>query len=139
MSETNAQKNDQKKPAAAGKKKARKNVSHGVCHVYASFNNTIVTISDAEGNAVSWASAGHQGFRGSKKSTPFAAQIASGEAAKKAMEVGLNSVDVKVKGPGAGRENAIRALMAAGLRITSVADKSPMPHNGCRAPKRRRV
>ncbi len=139
MSETNAQKNDQKKPAAAGKKKVRKNVSHGVCHVYASFNNTIVTISDAEGNAVSWASAGHQGFRGSKKSTPFAAQIASGEAAKKAMEVGLNSVDVKVKGPGAGRENAIRALMAAGLRITSVADKSPMPHNGCRAPKRRRV
>ncbi len=139
MSETNSQKNDQKKPAAAGKKKARKNVSHGVCHVYASFNNTIVTISDAEGNAVSWASAGHQGFRGSKKSTPFAAQIASGEAAKKAMEVGLNSVDVKVKGPGAGRENAIRALMAAGLRITSVADKSPMPHNGCRAPKRRRV
>jgi small subunit ribosomal protein S11 len=139
MSETNSQKNDQKKPAVAGKKKARKNVSHGVCHVYASFNNTIVTISDAEGNAVSWASAGHQGFRGSKKSTPFAAQIASGEAAKKAMEVGLNSVDVKVKGPGAGRENAIRALMAAGLRITSVADKSPMPHNGCRAPKRRRV
>lgn len=141
MSETNSQKqNDQKKPAAAGgKKKARKHVSHGTCHVYASFNNTIVTISDAEGNALSWASAGHQGFRGSKKSTPFAAQIASGEAAKKAMEHGLNSVDVKVKGPGAGRENAIRALMAAGLRITSVADKSPMPHNGCRAPKRRRV
>jgi len=137
MSETNSQKD--KKPAAGGKKKARKHVSHGVCHIYASFNNTIVTISDAEGNAVSWASAGHQGFRGSKKSTPFAAQIASGEAAKKAMEVGLNSVDVKVKGPGAGRENAIRALMAAGLRITSVADKSPMPHNGCRAPKRRRV
>jgi small subunit ribosomal protein S11 len=138
MSETNSQKND-KKPAASGKKKAKKHISHGVCHVYASFNNTIVTISDPDGNAVSWASSGHQGFRGSKKSTPFAAQIASAEAAKKAMEHGLNSVEVKVKGPGAGRENAIRALMAAGLRITSVADKSPMPHNGCRAPKRRRV
>ncbi len=136
MSETNQQKD--KKPAT-GKKKARKHISHGVCHVYASFNNTIVTISDPDGNAVSWASAGHQGFRGSKKSTPFAAQIASGEAARKAMEQGLSSVEVKVKGPGAGRENAIRALMAAGLRITSVADKSPMPHNGCRAPKRRRV
>lgn len=138
MSETNSQKND-KKPSTPGKKKARKNISHGVVHVFASFNNTIVTISDADGNAVSWASAGHQGFRGSKKSTPFAAQIASQEAAKKAMEHGLSSVEVKVKGPGAGRENAIRALMAAGLRITSVADKSPMPHNGCRAPKRRRV
>lgn len=138
MAQTDSQK-DQKKPAAPGKKKARKHVSHGVCHVFASFNNTIVTISDPDGNALSWASAGHQGFRGSKKSTPFAAQIASQEAARKAMEHGLNSVEVKVKGPGAGRENAIRALMAAGLRITSVADKSPMPHNGCRAPKRRRV
>lgn len=139
MAQTDSQKETTKKPAAGGKKKARKHVSHGVCHVYASFNNTIVTISDPEGNALSWASAGHQGFRGSKKSTPFAAQIASQEAARKAMEHGLNSVEVKVKGPGAGRENAIRALMAAGLRITSVADKSPMPHNGCRAPKRRRV
>lgn len=140
MAQTESQKTEmQKKPTAGGKKKARKHVSHGVCHVYASFNNTIVTISDPDGNAVSWASAGHQGFRGSKKSTPFAAQIASQEAARKAMEHGLNSVEVKVKGPGAGRENAIRALMAAGLRITSVADKSPMPHNGCRAPKRRRV
>lgn len=137
MAETNNQK-DSKKPTT-GKKKARKHVSHGVCHVYASFNNTIVTISDPDGNAISWASAGHQGFRGSKKSTPFAAQVASQEAARKAMEHGLNSIEVKVKGPGAGRENAIRALMAAGLRITSVADKSPMPHNGCRAPKRRRV
>ncbi len=140
MAQTDNQKQEmQKKPTAGGKKKARKHVSHGVCHVFASFNNTIVTISDPDGNAISWASAGHQGFRGSKKSTPFAAQVASQEAARKAMESGLNSVEVKVKGPGAGRENAIRALMAAGLRITSVADKSPMPHNGCRAPKRRRV
>jgi small subunit ribosomal protein S11 len=135
MATTNQQA-DSKKPA---KKKARKNLSHGVCHIHASFNNTIVTISDAEGNAVVWASAGGLGFRGSKKSTPFAAQVASQEAAKKAAEHGLMSVDVKVKGPGAGRENAIRALLAAGLRITSVADMSPMPHNGCRAPKRRRV
>lgn len=128
--------NDKKTSA---KKKNKRTISHGVCNIHASFNNTIVTITDAEGNAVAWASAGGLGFRGSKKSTPFAAQVASQEAAKKAMEYGLSSCDVKVKGPGAGRENAIRALIAAGIRITSVADKSPMPHNGCRAPKRRRV
>ncbi len=141
MAQTNAQKASGMNAASkgGGKKKVRKNLNHGVCHIYASFNNTIVTISDADGNAVVWASAGGLGFRGSKKSTPFAAQVASQEAAKKASEHGLNSVDVKVKGPGAGRENAIRALLAAGLRITSVADMSPMPHNGCRAPKRRRV
>ena len=142
MAQTNAQKSSGMNTGSAGKttkKKVRKNLSHGVCHIHASFNNTIVTISDADGNAVVWASAGGLGFRGSKKSTPFAAQVASQEAAKKAAEHGLNSVDVKVKGPGAGRENAIRALLAAGLRITSVADMSPMPHNGCRAPKRRRV
>lgn len=144
MAITNAQKASGMSTGSAsgskgGKKKARKNLSHGVCHIHASFNNTIVTISDADGNAVVWASAGGLGFRGSKKSTPFAAQVASQEAAKKASEHGLSSVDVKVKGPGAGRENAIRALLAAGLRITSVADMSPMPHNGCRAPKRRRV
>ena len=121
------------------KKKVKKNVSHAVCHIQSSFNNTIVTFTDPQGNALSWASAGGLGFRGSKKSTPFAAQVASQEAAKKAIEHGVSSVDVKVKGPGAGRENAIRALMAVGIRITSVADKSPMPHNGCRAPKRRRV
>lgn len=121
------------------KKKVRKNISHAICHIQASFNNTIVTFADAQGNALAWASAGGLGFRGSKKSTPFAAQVASQEAAKKAMEHGVSSVDVEVKGPGAGRENAIRALIAAGIRITSVADKSPMPHNGCRAPKRRRV
>jgi len=121
------------------KKKVKKNVSHAVCHIQASFNNTIVTFTDPQGNALSWASAGGLGFRGSKKSTPFAAQVASQEAAKKAVEHGVSSVDVKVKGPGAGRENAIRALLGCGIKITSVADKSPMPHNGCRAPKRRRV
>lgn len=144
MATTNAQKaSGMSTGAAAGnktaKKKTRKNLNHGVCHIHASFNNTIVTIADADGNAVVWASAGGLGFRGSKKSTPFAAQVAAQEASKKAAEHGLMSVDVKVKGPGAGRENAIRALLAAGLKITSVADMSPMPHNGCRAPKRRRV
>jgi small subunit ribosomal protein S11 len=123
----------------AAKKKVKKNITHGVCHIQASFNNTIVTFTDPSGNAISWASAGQLGFRGSKKSTPFAAQTASADAAKKAMEHGMSSCDVKVKGPGAGRENAIRALVGVGLRITSVADKSPIPHNGCRAPKRRRV
>ena len=121
------------------KKKVKKNIAHGICHIQASFNNTIVTFTDPQGNAISWASAGQLGFKGSKKSTPFAAQTASVEAAKKAMEHGLSSCDVKVKGPGAGRENAIRALVGAGIRITSVADHSPIPHNGCRAPKRRRV
>ena len=121
------------------KKKVKKNIAHGICHIQASFNNTLVTFTDPKGNAISWASAGQLGFRGSKKSTPFAAQQASVEAAKKAMEHGLTSVDVRVKGPGSGRENAIRALLTAGLRIVSVADRSPIPHNGCRAPKRRRV
>lgn len=121
------------------KKKVKKNIPHGICHVQASFNNTIVTFTDPAGKAISWASAGQLGFRGSKKSTPFAAQSASVEAAKKAMEHGLSSVEVRVKGPGAGRENAIRALIGAGLKITSVADRSPIPHNGCRPPKRRRV
>lgn len=121
------------------KKKVKKNIPHGICHVQASFNNTIVTFTDPAGKAISWASAGQLGFRGSKKSTPFAAQSASVEAAKKAVEHGLSSVEVRVKGPGAGRENAIRALISAGLKITSVADRSPIPHNGCRPPKRRRV
>ncbi len=121
------------------KKKIKKNITHGICHVQCSFNNTIVTFTDMQGNAVAWASAGQLGFRGSKKSTPFAAQTASVEAAKKAMEHGMSTVEVKVKGPGAGRENAIRAIIQAGIKITSVADRSPIPHNGCRAPKRRRV
>jgi small subunit ribosomal protein S11 len=123
----------------SAKKKVKKNVTQGICHIQASFNNTIVTFTDLQGNALSWASAGQLGFRGSKKSTPFAAQVASVEAAKKAMEHGLSTVEVRVKGPGAGRENAVRALIGAGLRITTVADRSPIPHNGCRAPKRRRV
>jgi small subunit ribosomal protein S11 len=128
-----------KKTAAATKKKVKKNVTHGVCHIQASFNNCIVTFTDQQGNAICWASAGQLGFRGSKKSTPFAAQTASVEAAKKAVEHGMSSVEVRVTGPGAGRENAIRALVGAGLRITTVSDRSPIPHNGCRAPKRRRV
>ena len=121
------------------KKKVKKNVVSGICHIQASFNNTIVTFTDTAGNALAWASAGQLGFRGSKKSTPFAAQMASVEAAKRAMEHGLKTVEVRVKGPGAGRENAVRALVQAGLRITAVSDRSPIPHNGCRAPKRRRV
>ncbi|OFZ27064.1 MAG: 30S ribosomal protein S11 [Bdellovibrionales bacterium RIFOXYD1_FULL_36_51] len=121
------------------KKKVKANVAVGICHIHCSFNNTIVTFTDPKGNAISWASAGQLGFRGSKKSTPFAAQTASAEAAKKAMEQGMTTAEVKVKGPGAGRENAIRALVQVGMRITSVADVSPIPHNGCRAPKRRRV
>ncbi len=121
------------------KKKSRKVQPHGICNVLASFNNTIVTFSEQDGKAVCWASAGALGFRGSKKSTPFAAQVASQEAAKKAKEMGMSSVDVRVKGPGAGRENAIRAVIASGIRITSVSDKSPIPHNGCRPPKKRRV
>ena len=121
------------------KKKVKKNIPHGICHIQASFNNTIVTITDNAGKAICWASAGALGFRGSKKSTPFAAQVASAEAGKKAQEHGINSVDVKVNGPGAGRENAIRALLSLGIRVTSVADNSPIPHNGCRPPKRRRV
>jgi small subunit ribosomal protein S11 len=121
------------------KKKVKKNISTGICHIQCSFNNTIVTFTDTQGNAVSWASAGQLGFRGSKKATPFAAQMASAEAAKKAVEHGMSICEVRVKGPGAGRENAVRALIGAGLKITSVADRSPIPHNGCRAPKRRRV
>jgi small subunit ribosomal protein S11 len=121
------------------KKKVKKNVSQGICHIQASFNNTIVTFTDQVGNALSWASAGQLGFRGSKKSTPFAAQTASLEAAKRAQEHGISTVEVKLTGPGAGRENAIRALVSAGIRITAVSDVSPIPHNGCRAPKKRRV
>jgi len=124
---------------APGKKKVKREVAHGICHILASFNNTIVTFSDMQGNGLSWESAGALGFRGSKKSTPFAAQMAAQSAAKKAMEYGVTSVEVKVKGPGAGRENAVRALIGAGIRVTSVADVSPMPHNGCQPPKRRRV
>ena len=121
------------------KKRVKKNVEHGQAHIQSSFNNTIVTLTDAEGNALSWASAGGLGFRGSRKSTPFAAQTAAETAAKAAMEHGMKTVEVYVKGPGAGREAAIRALQATGLDVTMIKDVTPIPHNGCRPPKRRRV
>ena len=120
-------------------KKVSKNLINGVAHIRSTFNNTIVTIADTEGNVLSWASAGGLGFRGSRKSTPFAAQMAAEEATKAAMEHGLKQVEVYVKGPGAGREAAIRALQAAGLEVNSIKDVTPIPHNGCRPPKRRRV
>ena len=121
------------------KKRVKKNVEHGQAHIQSSFNNTIVTLTDAQGNALSWASSGGLGFRGSKKSTPFAAQNAAETAAKAAMEHGLKTVEVYVKGPGTGRESAIRALQTAGLDVTMIKDVTPIPHNGCRPPKRRRV
>ncbi|MEN8907002.1 MAG: 30S ribosomal protein S11 [Clostridiales bacterium] len=121
------------------KKRERKNIERGAAHIRSTFNNTIVTITDTAGNAVSWSSSGGLGFRGSKKSTPFAAQMAADTAAKAAMEHGLKSVEVFVKGPGAGREAAIRALQAAGLEVSLIKDVTPIPHNGCRPPKRRRV
>ncbi|ARC83704.1 30S ribosomal protein S11 [Clostridium argentinense CDC 2741] len=121
------------------RRKERKNVEHGAAHIKSTFNNSIVTLTDAAGNALSWASAGGLGFRGSRKSTPFAAQMAAETAAKAAMEHGLKSVEVYVKGPGAGREAAIRSLQAAGLEVTLIKDVTPIPHNGCRPPKRRRV
>ncbi|MBC3900211.1 MULTISPECIES: 30S ribosomal protein S11 [Acetobacterium] len=120
-------------------KKVKKNIERGQAHIQSSFNNTIVTITDMSGNALSWASSGGLGFKGSRKSTPFASQMAAEEAAKAAMEHGLKSVEVLVKGPGSGREAAIRALQAAGLEITLIRDVTPIPHNGCRPPKRRRV
>lgn len=127
------------KKVVRNKKKVSKNILSGVAHIRSTFNNTIVTISDTEGNVLSWASAGGLGFRGSRKSTPFAAQMAAEEATKAAMERGLKQVEVYVKGPGAGREAAIRALQAAGLEVNSIKDVTPIPHNGCRPPKRRRV
>ena len=129
--------------AAPKKKKVRrrekKNVVHGVAHIKSTFNNTIISISDLEGNVVSWASAGNVGFKGSRKSTPFAAQLAAEAAARRAQEHGLQKVDVFVKGPGSGRETAIRSLQATGLEVGSIQDVTPVPHNGCRPPKRRRV
>ncbi|MDO4813766.1 MAG: 30S ribosomal protein S11 [Gemella sp.] len=121
------------------KRRVKKNIQNGVAHIRSTFNNSIVTITDEHGNAVSWSSAGALGFKGSRKSTPFAAQMASEAAAKTAMEHGMKYVDVTVKGPGAGREAAIRALQSAGLEVTSIKDVTPVPHNGCRPPKRRRV
>lgn len=135
MAETTAKK------AASGKrkKKAKKNVSQGVVHIQASFNNTLVTISDTKGDVLCWSSAGARGFSGSKKSTPFAAQIAAEDAARKAVDMGLQTAEVFVSGPGAGRETALRALGSAGLRVTRIQDSTPIPHNGCRPPKKRRV
>jgi small subunit ribosomal protein S11 len=124
---------------ASRKKKERKNILNGVAHIRSTFNNTIVTITDASGNALAWASAGSQGFKGSRKSTPFAAQVAAEVAGKKAMEHGVQNIEVYVKGPGSGREAALRALQAAGFNITIIKDVTPIPHNGCRPPKRRRV
>jgi small subunit ribosomal protein S11 len=121
------------------RRRERKNISSGVAHVSASFNNTMITIADAQGNAIAWASAGAQGFKGSRKSTPFAAQIAAESAGKKAMEHGMRSLEIQVKGPGSGRESALRALQAVGFTITSIRDVTPIPHNGCRPRKRRRV
>ncbi len=127
------------KKAVVRRRREKKNIERGTAHIQSTFNNTIVTLSDTQGNALSWASAGGLGFRGSKKSTPYAAQTAADVAAKAAMEHGLKSVEVYVKGPGQGREAAIRALQAAGLEVTMIKDVTPIPHNGCRPPKRRRV
>jgi small subunit ribosomal protein S11 len=121
------------------KKKEKKNIPVGVAHIQSTFNNTIVTITDPKGNTVAWSSAGTQGFKGSRKSTPYAAQMAGEDAAKKAMENGMRSVEVYVKGPGSGREAALRALQSAGFQVTLIRDVTPIPHNGCRPPKRRRV
>lgn len=121
------------------KRRERKNISSGIAHVSATFNNTLITITDAQGNAISWSSAGSMGFKGSRKSTPYAAQVAAEDAGKKAMEHGMKNLEVQVRGPGSGRESALRALQAAGFTITSIRDVTPIPHNGCRPRKRRRV
>jgi small subunit ribosomal protein S11 len=121
------------------RKKVKKNVAEGIAHVHASFNNTIITITDRQGNVLSWASSGGAGFKGSRKSTPFAAQVAAERAGRAAQECGVKNLEVRIKGPGPGRESAVRSLNAIGLKITSIADVTPVPHNGCRAPKRRRI
>ena len=121
------------------RKKIRKNVADGIAHVHASFNNTIITITDRQGNALSWATSGGQGFKGSRKSTPFAAQVAAEVAGKVAVECGVKNLEVRIKGPGPGRESSVRALNALGMKITSITDVTPVPHNGCRPPKRRRI
>jgi small subunit ribosomal protein S11 len=127
------------KPAPRARKKEKKNIAVGVAHVAATFNNTIITISDGQGNTISWSSAGSLGFKGSRKSTPYAAQVAAEDAGKKAIEHGMRTLEVEVSGPGSGRESALRALQAVGLTVTAIRDVTPIPHNGCRAPKRRRV
>ena len=128
-----------KAATARPRRRERKNITSGVAHVNATFNNTLITITDAQGNAISWSSAGSQGFRGSRKSTPYAAQVAAEDAGRKALEHGMKTLEVEVKGPGSGRESALRALQAIGFVITSIHDVTPIPHNGCRPKKRRRV
>jgi len=125
--------------AARVRKKAKKNVAEGVAHIHASFNNTIITITDRQGNTLSWASSGGAGFKGSRKSTPFAAQVAAEAAGRAAQECGVKNLEVRIQGPGPGRESAVRSLNALGLKVTSIADVTPIPHNGCRPPKRRRI
>ncbi len=125
--------------AARARKKVKKNVVDGIVHVHASFNNTIITITDRQGNALSWATSGGAGFKGSRKSTPFAAQVASENAGKMALEYGVKNLEVRIKGPGPGRDSSVRALNALGFKITSISDVTPVPHNGCRPPKKRRV
>lgn len=127
------------KTATRGRKKTKKNVPDGIAHISSSFNNTVITITDAQGNALCWSSAGAAGFRGSRKSTPFAAQVAAGKVGQAALEHGVKNLEVNVRGPGPGRESAIRALHAAGFRITRVVDTTPLPHNGCRPSKKRRI
>ena len=127
------------KAQARLRRRERKNITSGIAHVCATFNNTIITITDVQGNAISWSSAGGQGFKGSRKSTPYAAQIAAEDAGRKAQEHGMKTLEVNVKGPGSGRESALRALQAVGFTITAIRDVTPIPHNGCRPPKRRRV
>jgi small subunit ribosomal protein S11 len=125
--------------AAKARKRTKKNVVEGVAHIHASFNNTIITITDRQGNALSWATSGGQGFKGSRKSTPFAAQVAAEVAGRAAQECGIKTLDVLIKGPGPGRESSVRALNALGIKIVSIADVTPLPHNGCRPPKKRRI
>ena len=127
------------KPAARTRKKVKKTVVDGIAHIHASFNNTIVTITDRQGNALSWATSGGSGFRGSRKSTPFAAQVAAEAAGKAAQECGVKNLEVRIKGPGPGRESSVRALNSLGMKITAISDVTPVPHNGCRPPKKRRI
>ncbi|MCC7327827.1 MAG: 30S ribosomal protein S11 [Burkholderiales bacterium] len=134
-----AQQSSHKTAAARVRKKVKKNVTEGVAHIHASFNNTIITITDRQGNALSWATSGGAGFKGSRKSTPFAAQVAAEAAGRAAQECGVKNLEVRIKGPGPGRESAVRALNALGMKISSITDVTPVPHNGCRPPKRRRI
>ena len=134
-----AQQPSQKATVARARKKVKKNVTEGIAHIHASFNNTIITITDRQGNALSWATSGGAGFKGSRKSTPFAAQVAAEAAGRAAQECGVKNLEVRIKGPGPGRESAVRALNALGMKISSITDVTPVPHNGCRPPKRRRV